>query len=237
MPCLNSCGGSFVASPRMAGEREVAAGSLGVRSLDRDTLRITLLRDWSPLAKTAELRRTAAERLLDHFLNAMPPNTRGTDILVETTLGKLQEAIKANMVLMSDVKNPVALMNLALLWLHEQEIIRLNRGLTIFRPAMTIQLQEDRRGFANPDFEPLKIHYDEQTQQVHVMTEYVQRGLERMADAVRLAMDYFSLRRDEFIRRWLPNREEDLARQTTPASWDAIVESLNNPNSAPDRGR
>ena len=205
-------------------------GSLGVRSLDRDTLRITLLRDWSPLAKTAELRRTAAERLLDHFLNAMPPNTRGTDILVETTLGKLQEAIKADMVLMSDVKNPVALMNLALLWLHEQEIIRLNRGLTIFRPAMTIQLQEDRRGFANPDFEPLKIHYDEQTQQVHVMTEYVQRGLERMADAVRLAMDYFSLRRDEFIRRWLPNREEDLARQTTPASWDAIVESLNNPN-------
>ena len=203
-------------------------GSLGVRSLDRDTLRITLQREGSLLAKTADLRRTAAERLLGHLLENLPPNTRGTDILVETTLGKLQGAVKSDMVLMNDVRNPVALMDRALLWLHEQEVIRLNRGLTVFRPAMTIQLQEDRRGFANPDFEPLKIHYDEQTQQVHVMTEYVQRGLERMADALRLAMDYFSLRRDEFIRRWLPNREKDLALQTTPASWNAIVESLNN---------
>ena len=204
-------------------------GSLGVRSLDRDTLRITLLRDWSPLAKTAELRRAAAERLLDHFIDQLPSNTRGTDILVETTLGKLQQAMKADMVLMNDVRNPVTLMDRALLWLHEQEVIRLNRGLTVFRPAMTIQLEDERRGFANPDFEPLKIHYDEQTQQVHVMTEYVQRGLERMADAVRLAMDYFNLRRDEFLRRWLPDREEELSRQTTPESWQAIVESLNNP--------
>ena len=204
-------------------------GSLGVRSLDRDTLRITLQREWSLLAKTAELRRAAAERLLDHFINQLPPNTRGTDILVETTLGKLQQAVKSDMVLMNEIRNPVALMNRALLWLHEQEVIRLNRGLTVFRPAMTIQLQEGRRRFATPDFEPLRVHYDEQTQQVHVMNEYVQRGLQRMADALRLAMDYFSLGRDEFIRRWMPNREEDLARQTTPASWDAIVENLNNP--------
>jgi DNA helicase-2/ATP-dependent DNA helicase PcrA len=42
-------------------------------------------------------------------------------------------------------------------------------------------------------------------------------------------MDYFTLKREEFIRRWLPQREEELSRQTTPASWRAIVESLNNP--------
>ena len=170
----------------------------------------------------------AAQRLLDHLIESLPQNTRGTDLLVETTLGKLNQAVKSDMALMSNVRNPVALMERALLWLHEQESIQLNRGLTVFRQAMTIQLQDERRGFANTDFEPLKIHYDQQTQQVHIMAEYVQRGLERMADAIRLAMDYFSLQRDQFMRRWLPHREVELSRQTTPASWDAIVENLNN---------
>ena len=51
-------------------------------------------------------------------------------------------------------------MDRALLWLHEQEIIRLGKGLAVFRPAMTIHLGQDRRGFMKADFEPLKIHYD-----------------------------------------------------------------------------
>jgi ATP-dependent DNA helicase RecQ len=46
---------------------------------------------------------------------------------------------------------------------------------------------------------------------------------------VRLAVDYFSLGRDEFIRRWLPDQEKELNLQTTPQSWRAIVEDLNNP--------
>ena len=50
-----------------------------------------------------------------------------------------------------------------------------------------------------------------------------------MADALRLAMDYFSLRREEFLRRWLPDRDREISRQTTPESWRTIVESLNNP--------
>ena len=204
-------------------------GSLSVQSRDRDTLDVTLRREWSFLVKAAELRRSAAARLLDHFLGNLEPNVRGTDLLVDTTLGKLQAAIQADMVLMSEVKNPRALMDRALLWLHEQEVIRMHKGLTVFRPAMTIQLQESRRGFANADFEPLRIHYSEQTIQIHIMAEYVQRSLERMADGLRLAMDYFSLQRDQFMRRWLPNREAELSRETTPQSWDAIVESLNNP--------
>ena len=77
------------------------------------------------------------------------------------------------------------------MWLHEQEVIRLNRGLTVFRPAMTIRLANDRRQFTASDFAPLNMHYDEQTVQVHIMDRYAQAGLESMADALRLAMDYF----------------------------------------------
>ena len=206
-----------------------SGGSLGVRGRDGETMQLTLQRDWKALERTAEIRRGAAGRLLDHLLACLPSGIRGTDLLAETTLGKLLTAIKSDMTLTSEVRNPEKLMERALLWLHEQEVIRLNRGLTVFRPAMTIRLKPERRGFAEADFASLKLHYDEQVLQIHVMAEYVQQGLGAMADAVRLAMDYFSLPREDFLRRWLPNREREISRQTTPESWRTIVESLNNP--------
>ena len=50
-----------------------------------------------------------------------------------------------------------------------------------------------------------------------------------LADALRLALDYFELGHDEFVRRWLPHRRSEMSRETTAESWHAIVESLNNP--------
>ena len=206
-----------------------SGGSLGLRGRDRETLQVTLQREWPALAKTAELRRTAAGLLLDHLLNTLPRGSRGTDLLAETTLGKLLAAVNSDLTLRSQVRDPARLLDRALLWLHEQEVIRLNKGLAVFRPAMTIRLKPERRGFVQADFRPLELHYDEQVLQIHVMAEYAQQGLGSMTDAVRLAMDYFSLDQDDFLRRWLPDRDREISRQTTPESWRAIVESLNNP--------
>ena len=203
-------------------------GSIGVRGHGREALQVTLNRDWETLERMAEVRRTASSRLLSHLLSRLPQGTRGTDLLAETTLGNLMTSITTDVRINREVRNPGRLMDRSLLWLHEQEIIRLNRGLTVFRPAMTIKLMPERRGFAQSDFASLKLHYDEQVLQIHVMAEYVQRGLRAMADAIRLALDYFRLGRDEFLRLWLPNRERELSRQTTPDSWQRIVESLNN---------
>jgi len=204
-------------------------GSLQLRSLDAETMDIKLLRGWPALTKAARMRRTTSQLLLNHLLTCLPSGVRGTDLLVETTLGKLQNAIEADLILRAEIRNLPKIMDRSLLWLHEQEIIHLNKGLTVFRPAMTIRLSQDRRGFVKADFTPLRIHYDEQMVQIHVMSEYAERGLQKMADALRLAMDYFRLDREKFIKRWLPNREKELARKTTPQSWRKIVESLNNP--------
>ena len=204
-------------------------GSLGVRGRDRETVHVTLRREWGALERTAELRRAAAGRLLDHLLSRLPRGIRGTDLLAETTLGKLLAAVQSDLTLKSAVRDPAKLMDRALLWLHEQEVIQLNKGLAVFRPAMTIRLQQERRGFAETDFRSLKLHYDEQVLQIHMMAEFAQQGLESMADALRLAMDYFSLPQEEFLQRWLPDRDREISRQTTPESWRTIVESLNNP--------
>ena len=205
-------------------------GSLGIRGRDSDTIQVTLQREWQVLAGLAERRRDAASRLLEHLLSSLPQGSRGTDLLAETTMGKLLAAIRSDMTIANQVRgvDMGRLMDRALMWLHEQEVIRLNRGLTVFRSAMTIRLRSEPRGFAQADFEPLKLHYDQQIVQIHVMMEYVHRGLGAIADHLRLAIDYFSLRTEDFLRRWLPNRDREVSRQTTPESWQAIVESLRN---------
>ena len=207
-------------------------GNLGLRRRDQETVRVTLQRNWQVLAETALRRRTAAQRLLEHLLGCLPPDSRrGTDLLAETTLGKLMAALKSDLELkakVADAERRSKLLDRALLWLHEQEVLRLNKGLAVFRPAMTIHLGEDRRRFAKADFTPLDLHYKDQVLQIHVMAEYAQRGLNEMAEALALAMEYFSLGRNDFLRRWLPGKGGDLARQTTPESWRSIVESLRN---------
>ena len=203
------------------------AGSLGVRRRDAETVQVTLRREWSNLEELASRRREGAKRLLDHLLACLPPGSRGTDLLAETSLGKLLEAITSDLFIES--RNPEKLLHHALLWLHDQEVIRLNKGLAVFRPAMTIRLEEERRGFATADFAPLDFHYKGQVLQIHVMVEFAQRGLDNMADALHLAIDYFSLKQEDFLRRWLPDRDKEIARETTPESWRAIVESLKNP--------
>ncbi len=207
------------------------AGSLGIRKRDAETVQVTLQREWSKLAEIASRRREGGKLLLDHLLACLPPKIKGTDLLAETTLGKLLDALTSDLVLRSSVRNPEKLLDRALLWLHEQEIIRLHKGLAVFRPAMTIKLKEEtpRRGFAAADFEPLKLYYRGQVRQIHVMVEFARRGLDAMTDALRLAMDYFSLNEESFLRRWLPDRDREIARQTTPESWRAIVENLKNP--------
>lgn len=197
---------------------------------DTETVQVWLLREWDALNRTAELRRAAAERLLEHLLSCLPRAARGADLLAETTLGRLLSAITDDLALKAEVRHPDKLLERSLLWLHEQEVIRLNKGLAVFRPAMTIRLGADRRAFVKSDYAPLRLHYDEQVTQIHVMAEYAQRGLARMADALQLSMDYFTLDRERFLQRWLAGREKELQQQTTPASWRAIVESLRNPH-------
>ena len=81
-------------------------GSLAVRERGDETLRVTLQREWGSLSRTAELRRAAAGLLLDHLLATLPQGSRGTDLLAETTLGKLLQAVKADPVLMSHIREP-----------------------------------------------------------------------------------------------------------------------------------
>ncbi len=153
----------------------------------------------------------------------------GLVIQVETTLGALTEALASDLEIGRDAKNVSKLLDRCLLWLHEQETLTLGKGLTIFRPAMTIHLAPGSRRFTTGDFDPLQLHYDEMVQQVHVMAEYGRRGIRSIREASRLVEDYFRLERQEFLDRWMPKMGPAIRRPTTPESWHDIVGVLNNP--------
>jgi len=65
------------------------------------------------------------------------------------------------------------------------------------------------------------------------MSEFARRGLERIQEAWAWCLAYFSLGKEEFIRRYLSTKPELLSHATTAQSYRALVTDLANP---PDSG-
>ncbi len=204
-------------------------GNIRLRKANRQTLILALQRSWSVLTATADLRRQAGGALLDHLLGKLEKGVKGKDLQVETTLGDMLASLNGDALLRGQVKDLTRMMDRALMWLHEQGVVTLGKGLTVFRPAMTLQLAPGRAGFLVKDFTPLEEHYAEQTVQTHIMAAYAERGLASMDEAARLSQDYFTLDQDAFMGRWMKGRATEVKRQTTGKSWKAVVEVLDNP--------
>lgn len=203
-------------------------GSIRIKRNNKETVIVTLLREWKDLARTADIRIGACQCILRHLLSTIPKDKSGTDLLAETSMGDLIHAIETDLTLKSQVKDYVKLLHTALLWLHELDIVKLNKGLAIFRPAMTIRMEKTGSRFTKADYQPLELHYREQTIQVHIMSEYAERGLKSMESALSLTLDYFELKQEDFLKKWLPNKRKELTIETTAESWVRIVDLLNN---------
>ena len=81
-----------------------AVGSLAVRKQDAERVWVTLQREWAAIEEAARLRRGAADLLLEHLLACLPSGSRGTDLLAETTLGDLLQAIESDVALKGKVR-------------------------------------------------------------------------------------------------------------------------------------
>ncbi len=207
-----------------------AKRSMEFRKRDLDAVNVRLRRNWDKIERIARLRREGAERLLTHFRSKLKSGVRGADLLVESTYGQLEHCIRADVVLTGELKqrNAQALVDRALLWMHEQGVITLNRGMTVFRPAMTLKVKRDGSRFTQTDFEPLQQHYLEKTAQVHVVAEFARLGMGDIELALRLAKDYFELDNEAFIEKWFKGQERSMRRETLPTHYDEIVTQLGN---------
>ncbi|MBV7410615.1 RecQ family ATP-dependent DNA helicase [Maritimibacter sp. DP1N21-5] len=203
-------------------------GNIGMRKVSKGSLLVRLQRSWPIIEQTATLRRQAAEQLMLHLIDKVQAGLKGKDIPVETTLGDLLFAINSDALLRASVNDPSKLMDRALLWLHEQQVVTLGKGLSVFRSAMTLHMNPKGGPFTNQHFAPLEDHYAEQTTQTHVMAAYAALGMEDMPRAQRLARDYFAMEHDAFMKVWMPGRASDYRRQATAQTYDDIVDSLGN---------
>ncbi len=207
-------------------------GSLTLRHKGLDQYAVKLNRGWHALTATAEIRQSVAKVVLDGIMQRIPENTKPSgDLLVEFSAEDLMAALKQDLVASSEVKDPLAAVERALNFLHEQKIITLQKGLAVFRSAMTIEVLPEAKGrkYNKGDFEPLSQHYSERIFQVHVINEYAKYGLEKISRALAFVVAYFSQDKTEFVKRYFADRQEILERATSQQSFQRIVGDLHNP--------
>jgi len=210
----------------VAGSRD----GLEFRPLPGGQARVRLQRDWNAVFELAARRRAFAGLALNVLTSKIPPSTpQGEECLVSFAGEEILEALDADIVLAGQVRDRQQAIERALLFLHEQRIIILQKGLAVFRRSMTIRVQPESRRFLKSDFEPLEQHYGQRVFQVHVMSQYASLGVERIREALTLVLAYFTLDQKEFVRRFFPKNKEMLERATSAESYKGIVEDLRNP--------
>ena len=214
-----------------------STGSFEIGHIDRNRYQVRLRRNWQNIRKTIFLRQNVANVILRRLLElsknqAAETGTQITgDVRLVFTSDELSAAIKGDLTLSAEVKKVLPAMERALMFLHEQHIIELQGGLAVLRQAMTLRLAKTAKGryYNKGDYKPLAVHYREKRLQVHVMMRYATLGLEKVARALTLVLDYFTLGRVKFINKYFEGDKTLLDKATTAESYRMIVENLRNP--------
>ncbi len=210
------------------------SSSMRVRDINRELLQIQFTKpsvSWATIRHISERRIEVARVLLQTLLALLPSGQKGKDLLVKTTFSQLQIAVFDDLSLNIDVvstKQQTAI-ELVLLYLHQQEVIVLNNGLTVMRNAMTIHVNADKQKnrYTKADFDLLNEHYKERRVQIHVMREYAEKAVRSMSEALKMVFDYFTMDLKTFRKCYFSGREALLDLATSEVSWKKIVNELN----------
>lgn len=214
-----------------------STGSFEIGHVDRNRYQVRLRRSWANIRKTIFLRQNVANAMLRKLIELVNKQAAETgakvtgDVQIAFTSDDMSAAIKSDLTLSVEVKKLLPAIERALMFLHEQHVIELQGGLAVLRQAMTLRLAKSAKGryYNKGDYQPLAVHYSEKRLQVHVMMRYANLALEKIARALSLVLDYFSLGRVKFINKYFEGDQALLDKATTAESFRLIVENLHNP--------
>jgi ATP-dependent DNA helicase RecQ len=98
---------------------------------------------------------------------------------------------------------PAAAVEHALLYMHDNRVLELDKGRSVFRSAMTIQTDPPRPSGASTrmTLRRWRTSTRERTLQTHVMHEYARLGAEKRGQGRQLVNAYFTLPRRRFVAR------------------------------------
>lgn len=213
------------------GNTQAERPSFELKKVTRDHYRVRLRRSWQQINEISEKRRAIAQILLNFFLGKLPSEIRGADLLVESKAGELCEVLRKDISLTGQLRDEAKALEQGLLYLDRIKSIHLDRGRTVFRSAMTIQVfpDESKRGFRQSDYVGLQEYYQERNFQIHVVQEYARLGLEKLNDSMAFIAAYFRWPKSDFIKRYFATRKELLELATTGESLHRIVDDLKHP--------
>ena len=225
---------SLMKSLSLDGRGETGGASLDLRHQFQKRFVVRLRREWEGIRKVMLRRHEAAHTILAAIRASVERKgaVPAGNVLASFSSRELAGALKANLHLQLREDRILVAMDRGLLFLHEQEAIILQKGLAVFRQAMTIRLTEKSKGnrnYTKSDFIPLSDHYKQKTFQVHVIHEFARLGLKRMSQGLELVMAYFESGKRDFIRRYFKGREKMLELGTSEEFHSKIVTALGNP--------
>ncbi len=209
-----------------------SGGSLDLRDMGNDLLQLRFKNpkdNWDDLITRSELRRTLCTHIVPYLIQKAG-KVRSKDALAETSYGELLEQFNKNQNTAAiPAEKREALLNQALLYLHKQDVIRLNHGMTILRHAMTIHLNETNlhKDYLKNDFTQLARYYISKRLQIHAMREYAVKALEKITLGLELVKDYFHDKESDFYNKWFQGREAELKEDISPATLKKITGALN----------
>lgn len=206
-------------------------GSLIIKPISKERFRIKLQRNWKSLIETTRRRHIASEIILTTLQQKISSTGSNPEqVQVEFSCNDLIDHLKADTELGGIIEDYLALVDRCLTYLHDQKIITLQNGLAVFRQAMRINLlpQNQKKRYNKGDYQPLSHHYQERIFQIHVMGEYARLGMEKFKQALKLVLDYFTIDKQSFFRKYFAGREAELMNPTLIETHQKIVENLNN---------
>ncbi|MCF0252979.1 MAG: RecQ family ATP-dependent DNA helicase [Duodenibacillus sp.] len=224
---------------RQDGRISGGEGSVELRYVTLDYSEMRLNRSWREIEGIAGQRRRVAASLTAFLIGKGQAGGGKGDVLVSFPLEEAAGWIASDMTLrLFDDGAPeqaragrlADAVQRGLLYLHEQQAVSVQQGLSVFRRAMTIEPRgEASRRYSADDYKPLREHYEQKTLQIHVMDEYARIGLEDPERSRGFVRDYFGMPQKAFLERHFKGRAEELKRHATGETVREIVDALRNP--------
>ncbi len=204
-------------------------GAPDFRSPRGETGRLTIEAELRDVRDWIRTRQSVAETCLRALVELA--DGVGSQVFVSADLEHLLNAVEQDMMLKSALINVQDAVLSAVGWLHALRIVTVQNGLAIFRMAMQIDRDPAWPKLGDQEAQQataaLAAHQEQKILRVHVMDAWARHMLDEPDVGEAFRADWFALPIEEFTRKWFVGRKQQIARPTTPESYDAIVTSLN----------
>jgi ATP-dependent DNA helicase RecQ len=183
------------------------------------------------LMRKMEKRHLLSRFVIDYLFGKSAYVPQKEQVLVNFSVHELKEEYGRGNQLF---KTEVSLQDIedTLFYLSRIGAIKIEGGFLVVYNKLTIdRLEEDNKiRYKNEDYQKLQQHYENKTQQIHIVGEYARKMADDYKGALQFVDDYFQLNYDSFLNKYFPgSRKEDIRRNITPVRFRQLFGELSAP--------